>query len=510
MKFIRNILFFICATFCCIGASVAAISSECEKYTDCDMLVACELTLQIENAIAGLATDYEGAVANAANYLTACANYPDSFKNNIDAVIHENPQIKLTINWDNVRKRMRNGEQANFDGSDLELVNLIVDIFGPDTQAQKIFFTALATAYVNADKIDPSVLLDDAFVLDFLSQGDNLNKYKSALVTLTGETFDSDMGIDVSWDDILIAISEIMDQADKKMGAIVCENNRSIQLGIDIAGWAVAIVAAVATFYTGGAGGAGVVAGKAAIGTGLKAAAKGLAKVGAKGAAKKLSKTGGKQLAKAALKKGFSNRQAIRIAQSTLKSKGLLRAATKTFKKEIGKNLGKKWTKAAVANAVVYNVGRGVAKNTAVSPSTIYSLVGSDLDKEFVNCQDLDHNDGCYSVCGDGIENDYLNRHVFKPMFGKSVCVAEDDFALYELNPDGSRGKLMIFDANKYNEMLKRIKQHVVNKSDSKKFGCDWNEDDIDMYFGTFIYDPDTLEISEEGMLIHDAIRIDD
>ena len=58
--------------------------------------------------------------------------------------------------------------------------------------------------------------------------------------------------------------------------------------------------------------------------------------------------------------------------------------------------------------------------------------------------------------------------------------------------------------------MLNRIKQHVVNKSDSKKFGCDWNEDDIDMYFGTFIYDPDTLEISEEGMLIHDAIRLDD
>ena len=510
MKLFRCIFCIIALTCFSVGTSYAAVSAECEQYNDCDMLVACELTGQVENAIDGLTADYEGATARAIGYRTACATYPDKFKNNIDAVVYDNPQIKLTINWDNVRRRMQHGDQANFDDEDLELVNLIVDIFGPDTQAQKIFFTALATAYVNADKIDPSVLLDDAFVLDFLSQDDNLNKYKSALVTLTGETFDADMGIDVSWDDILIAISEIMDQADKKMGAIVCENNRSIQMGIDVAGWAMAIVAAVATFYAGGAGGAGVVAGKAAIGTGLKAAAKGLAKVGAKGAAKKLSKAGGKQLARAALKKGFSNRQAIRIAQSTLKSKGLLRGATRTFQKEIGKNLGKKWTKAAVANAVVYNVGRGVAKNTAVSPSTIYSLVGSDLDKEFVNCQDLDHNDGCYSVCGDGIENDYLNRHVFKPMFGKSVCVAEDDFALYELNPDGSRGKLMIFDSNKYNEMLSRIKQHVVNKSDSKKFGCDWNEDDIDMYFGTFIYDPDTLEISEEGMLIHDAIRIDD
>ena len=34
--------------------------------------------------------------------------------------------------------------------------------------------------------------------------------------------------------------------------------------------------------------------------------------------------------------------------------------------------------------------------------------------------------------------------------------------------------------------------------------------ENIDMYFGSFIYDPDTLEISEEGMLILDAIRLDD
>ena len=512
MKFIRNILFFICATFCCIGASVAAISSECEKYTDCDMLVACELTLQIENAIAGLATDYEGAVANAANYLTACANYPDSFKNNIDAVIHENPQIKLTINWDNVRKRMRNGEQANFDGSDLELVNLIVDFLGPDTQAQKLFFTALATAYVNADKNDPSVLLDDAFVLDFLGQGDNLNKYKSALITLTGESFSEELGIDVSWDEILIAISEIMDQTNPKRGAIVCENNRSIQVGIDIVGWIATAAAAIATFYAGGAGGAGVAAGKAAIGQGLKAAAKGLTKVGVKGVSKKLSKEGGRQLAKAAMKMGL---KANMRGFANYAGKGVLKTGIKTFVKEAGKNLAKKWTKIAVANAVIYQLGKGAAKATGGGKlnsalSTIYSLVSSDLDKTLLNCQDLDHNEGCYSVCGDGFEDDYLNRYVFKPMFGKSYCVNPDDYALHEINPDGSRGKLLIFDASKQEQIISTIKSKVYDKSDSMKFGCDWNEDDIDMYFGSFIYDPDTLEISDEGMMILDATRLDD
>ena len=512
MKFIRNILFFICATLCCIGASVSAISSECEKYTDCDMLAACELTLQVENAIAGLATDYEGAVANAANYLTACANYPDSFKNNIDAVIHENPQIKLTINWDNVRKRMRNGEQANFDGSDLELVNLIVDFLGPDTQAQKIFFTALATAYVNADKNDPTVLLDDAFVLDFLGQDDNLNKYKSGLITLTGESFSDELGIDISWDEILIAISEIMDQTNPKRGAIVCENNRSIQIGIDVVGWIITAAAAIATFYAGGAGGAGVAVGKAAIGQGLKAAAKGLMKVGAKGAAKKLRKTGGKQLAKAAM--GLGLKKSMR-GFTNYAGKGVLKTGIKTFVKEAGKNLTKKWTKIAAANAVIYQLGKGAAKSTGGGKlnsalSTIYSLVSSDLDKTLLNCQDLDHNEGCYSVCGDGFENDYLNRYVFKPMFGKSYCVNPDDYALYEINPDGSRGKLLIFDASKQEQIISTIKSKVYDKSDNMKFGCDWNEDDIDMYIGSFIYDPDTLEISDEGMMIIDATRLDD
>ena len=63
MKILRNICLFICLTLGCAGSSNAAISADCEKYTDCDSLVACELTLQVENALSGLGTDYEGAVA---------------------------------------------------------------------------------------------------------------------------------------------------------------------------------------------------------------------------------------------------------------------------------------------------------------------------------------------------------------------------------------------------------------------------------------------------------------
>jgi hypothetical protein len=305
-----------------------------------------------------------------------------------------------------------------------------------------------------------------------------------------------------------------MDQSNPKRGAIVCENNRSIQLGIDIAGWIIAAAAAIATFYAGGAGGALVATGKAAVGQGLKLAAKGLMKVGVKGAAKKLSKTGGKQLAKAAM--GLGLKKSMR-GWANYAGKGVLKTGVKTFVKEVGKNLSKKWTKVAVANAVIYQLGKGAAKKSALA--TTYSLLSSDLDKTLLNCQDLDHREGCYTICGDNETNDYLNARIFKPMLGKTYCVDPKDYALREIGT----GKLLIFDASLQQTMTSNIKANVVDHDDndgkilasltgvvSKPWGCDWNEDDIDMYFGSFIYDPDTLEISEEGMLILDAIRLDD
>lgn len=505
----------------------AAVSPDCEKYTDCDMLVACELTLQVENAISELATDYNGAVASAISSKPECASYPDKFKKNIDVIINENPEIKLVIDWDSVRKIVRLGSHADLTQYDIELITAIVDgVFGPDTEAQHKFFEDMAIAYVRAFKSNTELYLDDAFVLDFLGTGDNINKYSSPLRELTGDDIaelETDYGmmkIDVSWDDILIEVSNILDKTNRKRGAIVCENNRSYQMGIDIAGWVVTVVAAVATFYAGGAGGAAVGAGRAALGSGLKATAKGLAKVGAKGAAKKISKAGSKQLAKGAISIGMKQKGVgggLFRGWANYAGKGVLKTGTKKFVKQVGKNLTNKWTLLGAASAAIWGVGSAASNSS--KGSKFYSYLNSDLDKSFMNCQDLDHNEGCYTVCGDGKgESDYLNKYALKPVLGKTYCVNPSDYALYEIKSDGSRGDLLLYDNEHHDEIVKKIKSSVVDKAWGGWYdwewypykGCDWNEDDIDMYFGFFIYDPDTLEITKEAMVIDDAIRLDD
>lgn len=526
MKYFRKLFLFICLTFSVFSTAFGAISSECEKYSDCDMLVACEITLEVEKAITGLAADYEGAAARAASYKQACATYPDKFKKNIDIVANEKPEIRIAIDWKNVRNRMTNGSQAGFELYDLELVQTIVDnVFGPDTQAQKLFFEALATEYVRAFKSDNSAFLDDAFVLNFLSTDDNIEKYRTPLRDLTGDDvaeIDTDYGImkiDVSWDEILIEVSNVLDKVNRKRGAIVCENNRSYQFSIDAAGWIATIVAAIATFYAGGAGGAAVATGRAALGAGLKASAKGLAKVGAKDAAKKLAKKGTKQVAKGALKIEMKStaREAMTYAATKGAARGLLKDAGMKFIKQVGTNLTTKWIALTATGAAVWGIGTAVSKNQ--QGSTFYSYLNSDLDKSFMNCHDLDHNEGCYTVCGDGKgEDDYLNKYALKPVLGKTYCVNPGDYVLYEIKSDGSRGDVLVYDDKHHNEIIKKLKASVVDKAhggwyDWKWYpykGCDWNEDDIDMYFGFYVYDPDTLEITKEAMVIDDAIRLDD
>ena len=114
----------------------------------------------------------------------------------------------------------------------------------------------------------------------------------------------------------------------------------------------------------------------------------------------------------------------------------------------------------------------------------------------------------------DNQTNDYLNRFVFKPLLGKTYCVNSGDYALYEMKSDGSPGEVLLYDESKHEDIVKLIKSKVKDKSHSdgmfSQWGCDWNEDDIDMYFGFYVYDPDTLEISKEAMIVDEAIRIDD
>lgn len=502
LKKIFSVLVF--SVFLCTGVRADDVSADCKQYTDCDALVACELYTEVERALSGMNTDYNGAVARAAKSLPNCANYPDKFKNNIDVVVSDAPQVRLTIDWSVVRQRMnetQSGDTTTTASADAELISYIVyQVFGPDNKAQEAFFTALAKAYIAANKADQTARLNDAFVIDFLGKGNNLDKYKSGLIGLTGTDKDTQLGIDVTWDDVLITVSDVLDTATAPRGALVCENNRSWQMGIDLVGWAATIVAAVLTFYSGGAGGVAVASGRAAVGAGLRAAAKGIAKFGGKATAKQVAKRGSKQLARSAIKLGLKKDMR---GWAKYKGKGVLKTGVKKYVKAVGANLKTKRAILANAGAAVYLIGGTVASNTATG--TIYGLVESELSKDYVNCQDLDHNEGCYTVCGDGKGTDDLNTKALKPVLGKTYCVNEKDYALYEITSSGGRGKPLRMTQAQW----KTIKQKI-NSSVKDRGNCDYNEDDIDMYVGFFMHDPDTLEASDQTLIIEDIIRLDD
>lgn len=516
-KFFSVLVF---SVFLCTGVRADDVSADCKQYTDCDALAACELYTEVERALSGMNTDYNGAVARAAKSLPNCANYPDKFKNNIDVTVSDTPQVRLTIDWSVVRQRMNetqsgdttnSGDTAGTDAqpvattaqsADAELINHIVNqVFGPDNKAQEAFFTALAKAYIAANKADQTARLNDAFVIDFLGKGNNLDKYKSGLIGLTGTDKDTQLGIDVTWDDVLIAISNVLDTATAPRGALVCENNRSWQMGIDLVGWAATIVAAVLTIYSGGAGGVAVASGRAAVGAGLRAAAKGIAKFGGKATAKQVAKKGSKQLARSAIKLGLKKDMR---GWAKYKGKGVLKTGVKKYVKAVGANLKTKRAILANAGAAVYLIGGAtVASNTTAG--TIYGLVESELSKDYVNCQGLDHKEGCYTVCGDGKGTDDLNTKALKPVLGKTYCVNEKDYALYEITSSGGRGKPLRMTQAQWKTIKQKISSSVKDRGN-----CDYNEDDIDMYVGFFMHDPDTLEASDQTLIIEDIMRLDD
>ncbi|MBO7508765.1 MAG: hypothetical protein J6T57_00615 [Alphaproteobacteria bacterium] len=362
-------------------------------------------------------------------------------------------------------------------------IDNIVTILNPQNKDEETFFRDLATAYVAAWHKNPDVILDKNFIYDFLGTGDNLDKYRRGLLGLTDIIEDEAFGISIDWDEVLLDISIVLDNAEKQRGMKVCENNRSLQVGLDVMLWVGTAVAAIFTF--GGAAGAAIGA-RVAVGAGLKALAKGAAKIGAKKIASKLTLVAGKQLAKTGMTGG---------------AKAIVKQTTKRAIKKIGKNLATKKTLYVGSGLAVAYIGLGVAKRHS---GIVYSLFVSDASTEILNCQDLDHNEGCYTVCGDGIGNDDLNTKVFQPVLGKKYCVNPEDYAMYELKSNGQTGDVMVFKDEHY----PKLRQALNSIKDTGK--CDWNEDDIDAFIGYYIYDPDTLEISKDALYVDDMVRIDD
>ena len=418
----------------------------------------------------------------------------------------------------------QNNNPNNLNAEDKEIIQAIVDFLNPQNQAERDFFTALATDYVTKEDKDNSLILDNSFVYNFLSENNNFEKYKNGLINLSGVAEYDDLKIYLDWDEILIQISTVLDATLRKHGALVCENNRSYQAGIDTALWVATAAAAIASFGTGGVAVAG---GRAAVGAGLKALAKGASKVGLKSAGKSMSKAGSKQLSKAALKTNFRTnlRGAAANTFGTFGKNGTIRQTFKHIGKKAGQNLATKKSKllltGAITGAIYETAGKpiianGIKKKNGTA-GTLYSLVASDISTEIINCQDLDYGEGCYAVCGYGNTNDDLNEKVFKPILGQTYCVNESDFTLYNTQTK----KPLMLNEEQFRNVINKLKTEVADKGQNKNVwktltnqknghhGCDWNEDDIDMYFGTYIYDPDTMEPSSH-LIMEEVVRLDD
>ena len=389
--------------------------------------------------------------------------------------------------------------------NEADYIKAIVEFLNPKNDDERKFFTDLATDFVPKAFKDDSLILDNSFVYNFLSENDSaIKKYKKALLSVSGKAQSEEYRVDIDWDDIAIQISTLFDTTKTRRGALVCENNRSYQIGLDTAMWIGTAIATIASF---GAGGVAAGAGRASLGAGLKALAKGVSLIGLKSAGKSISKAGGKQIVKGAVRAGVKSNMRGWALPSVQKK------AARDIAKKAGANLATKrgmlLASGAVAGVIYETVGTSAwasnqspqKKNfSSKAAGILYSWLESDESIEIINCQDLDYNEGCYAVCGHSQPNDDLNTKVFKPILGHNYCVSEADFTLYDMETN----KPLMMDSDQYVKVTQKIRSAV---KDSGK--CDWNEDDIDMYFGSYIYDPDTMEPST-NMIIEEVLRIDD
>lgn len=140
----------------------------------------------------------------------------------------------------------------------------------------------------------------------------------------------------------------------------------------------------------------------------------------------------------------------------------------------------------------------------------VYSWLSSDLNTEVMNCSDLDKGEGCYLTCSEALAapTDMLNTKVFKPIFGKNLCVDEETYVLREITSGlPVPGDVFITTQDKWEQ----AKSVIISKVKDKR-PCDWNEDDIDMYIAAPLYDPSTLRPGNGGVhgAIIDVQRLDD
>lgn len=324
-------------------------------------------------------------------------------------------------------------------------VDEIVALLNPSNTEEKELFTALANSYLTAKRQNATLKLDNDFISGFFAEASHRpERYKDALANLSTKPNVSINNIDIDWLALSQSLSGIMDEQQRIYGAMVCENNRSLQMALDIGSWATIILPI---------GGPGLKAGY--------------------GAAKAVT--------------GLS--KASKFATAAAKTAG-------------GKIASKKGLALIGTGIAGLNADKIISGDQASEvASTFYSLFNSDADTSIINCKDLDKNEGCYTVCGQigPQDQDDLNKKVFQKILKKSYCVDPDTYILQDID---TREPLQM-DAQQKEDILTAIQADTFHDNGN----CDRNEDDIDIYVGYYVSNPQS---GGTDLSVTDVSRLDD
>ena len=392
----------------------------------------------------------------------------------------------------------------------------------PSVDLVREFYTGLVTDFI--DKFDATDLsqLDEDFVVDYLTTGNNFERYRYVVMNETGliqvspEGFGAEVGepvamIDFCWSDVKAALAIALNEnANARTGILMCENHRFGQAGVDIG---ITVVTAAAAFFGAGFGGAavqsGVVIGKMALKTAARHAIAFLTINATKRAAKKTAAKIAGQAFKSLLTGIGKN-----VGKAML-TRSLLKITIQAGGKKLGRSVVKVGASFLIRRALAAVAASGMyvyqIDRKANALSTAISMIDSSINTSYVNCADTDIvGNGCYPVCGSSqsVDDAMINAVVFFPALRKRVCVgdkhSDEPYVVFEVRNDGTKIPLIMTDAE-----TAKVKSYLTKDNIIDKGKCNMNRDDVDMYFGLYFYDPATFQINSNYMGLTDAKRID-
>ncbi|MDR1071934.1 MAG: hypothetical protein LBL21_04815 [Rickettsiales bacterium] len=366
------------------------------------------------------------------------------------------------------------------------------------------FYTGLATDLYKEYKQDKAVVLNHAFVLNWLKESNRVERYRTVLANKSGHVVDNAGGkyVDLNWDEVKFSVSAALDATGNTNGLIVCSDDiaTKVAIGVGITVGVVALTIATAGLASIAAGGAA-----ALTTTGVSLA------TGAGNVVATAHMLGAGAFLKTMMVAGVKALPVVLpAAGKAIASAPIINLAVKGAKKGAGVVKGFMGRHKFIAALTIAGVG-------ARAFGGINNAVGSEFMKAAgvtgtINCKNLTvHGRRCYSLCNEkhaaeGYVDD-LNEKIFMQVVKKRICIDGDNnsptkYMLFEANGASKGKQLMLTDAQ-----IERIKGLIPYVRDQGQ--CNWKANNVDMYFGKYFYDPDTLEPAPYPLFITNTSRID-